>query len=236
MSVFVEFDLFVTRALNGFSRDSFLFDRIVYEVSRTDLLKGGVLLALLWWCWTRRNGQLISQDLLAIRTVAGALLAILVGRALQNFLPMRLRPGHEPSLDFVLPHGVSMTGLDGWSSFPSDHAVLFFALSAAAWASSRVIGLVAFLWTAVVICLPRIYLGLHYASDILAGAAVGIAVMAFALRLPLPPSVYRWLSGLQATHPGILYALAFLGTYQMATLFANSRLLVEGLTLVLRHS
>ncbi|WP_207458730.1 phosphatase PAP2 family protein [Azospirillum sp. SYSU D00513] len=229
-------DLWVIEHLNAFSRVSFTFDKTVYVIAQTDLLKGGVLMAILWWCWTRRDGRLIGEDLYAVRTVVGALLAILVGRAMQNYLPMRLRPGHEPTLDFVLPHTVDMAGVDGWSSFPSDHAVLFFGLSFAIWKASRWLGLAAFLWTLLVICLPRVYLGFHYATDIIVGGLVGVAVVAFAMWVRLPGWLHRGLAWLQASQPGVVYALAFLGTYQMATVFANARRIVEGVSVVLLGS
>jgi undecaprenyl-diphosphatase len=225
-------DLWVIDKLNSLSQASFTFDKTVYVIAQTDLLKGGVLLAMLWWCWTRRGGKLIGYDLYAVRTIGGALLAILVGRAMQNYLPMRLRPGHEPTLDFILPHTMNMAGVDGWSSFPSDHAVLFFALSLAIWRSNRWLGIASFLWTFFVICLPRVYLGLHYPTDILVGGLVGVLVMIFALRVPLPAILCQWLPRLQASHPGVVYSLAFLGTYQMATLFANARRIVEGVSVV----
>lgn len=234
--MFTEFDQGILALLNGFSQQSLAFDRAVVEMSRNDLLKGGVLIGLLWWCWTRREGGLLGQDLHAPRTVIGALLGILVGRAMQNYLPMRLRPGHEPSLEFTLPHMMNMDALDGWSSFPSDHALLFFGLAAAVWAVSRPLGWVAFLWTALVICLPRMYLGLHYPTDVIVGGLVGIAVMALALKVPLPGILYRGLGTLQCRHPGVVYALAFLGTFQMATLFNSSRRLAQVAAMTLNGS
>jgi hypothetical protein len=58
---------------------------------------------------------------------------------------------------------------------PSDTAALAFALAAVAWSSSRRLGAAAVAWAAVVTCLPRLYIGYHYLSDLLVGvgAAVG---------------------------------------------------------------
>ena len=227
------FDLAIVHWLNAYSRASMTVDKTIYVIAQSDLLKGGVLLALLWWCWTRRNGALIGPDLYSVRTMAGALVAIAVGRALQNFLPMRLRPVHDPDLGFIVPHDVNAWAVDGWSSFPSDHAVLFFALATAVWWASRTLGVLAFLWTLVAICLPRVYLGLHYPTDILAGGVVGVFIMVVALAVPVPDRVGRWFGRLQDAQPGFVYAVGFLLTLQMATLFANARRLVEGVTTVL---
>jgi membrane-associated phospholipid phosphatase len=38
------------------------------------------------------------------------------------------------------------------------------------------VGALALLYTAIFICIPRAYLGYHYPTDLLAGAAIGIAI------------------------------------------------------------
>ncbi|WP_448191586.1 phosphatase PAP2 family protein [Azospirillum sp. sgz301742] len=229
----MSFDLAIIHFLNGFAYHSVTFDKAIYVVAQSHSLKGGVLLACLWWCWSRRTGTLIGADLYAVRTIGGALLAIIVGRLMQNELPLRLRPVHDPSVGFNVTTDVKIAALDGWSSFPSDHAVLFFALSTAVWWSSRRVGAAAYVWTLVVICLPRVYLGLHFPTDILAGAVVGVAVMAVVLRMPLPAALPIWLTRLQSAQPGLLYSAAFVVTLQMATLFEDSRRLLGGVAQVL---
>jgi undecaprenyl-diphosphatase len=59
-------------------------------------------------------------------------------------------------------------------SFPSDHAATAFAIAFAVLAFSRRGGL-AFLASATLIGLSRIALGMHYPSDVVAGALVGWA-------------------------------------------------------------
>jgi hypothetical protein len=59
-------------------------------------------------------------------------------------------------------------------SFPSDHAAAAFAIAFAVLAFSRPAGL-GFVAAATLIGLSRIALGLHYPSDVLAGAVVGWA-------------------------------------------------------------
>ena len=143
-------------------------------------------------------------------------------------LPGRLRPMHEPAVDFVVPYQVHPVGLDGWSSFPSDHAVLFFALSTALFLINRPIGVMAYIWTIVVICAPRLYLGYHYPSDIAGGAVIGVLLMIVAMRVQVPAVVSGILTRLQLRHPGWLFAAAFLITLQIATLFDSSRALLSG--------
>jgi undecaprenyl-diphosphatase len=54
---------------------------------------------------------------------------MLAARMLASALPFRLRPIHDETLFFLRPHGMGKTRIEEWSSFPSVHAVLFFALS-----------------------------------------------------------------------------------------------------------
>jgi membrane-associated phospholipid phosphatase len=48
---------------------------------------------------------------------------------------------------------------------------------------NRKIGAICFVWSIVVISAPRVYLGLHYPTDIVAGAFVEIVISSVALLL-----------------------------------------------------
>ena len=111
--------------------------------------------------------------------------------------------------------------MSSWSSFPSDQAALFFALATGIWLVNRRIGAFAFVWTAIAICMPRVYLGLHYASDIVGGAILGVAATLALQRLPdtLAEPILR----LEVRWPGPFYAAAFLFCFELAGLFWDSR-------------
>lgn len=226
-----ELDSVAFELLGAISRRSYEFDLFVSEVSRNELIKGGVLATLLWWCWGQQEQK--RDSLPVVRVILGVFLAVAAGRVLQTTLPHRLRPMHAELPELSLPYGVDTSGLVGWSSFPSDHAALFFAVAAGIWHLHRTAGIVAFAWTAVIICLPRVYMGLHYLTDILAGMVVGIAIMSVCLRVPLPDKVHRLAGTLQYRHGGLMYAVAFLVTFQIATLFHDARLFAGSLAEIL---
>src|SRR3546814_5559263 len=46
-------DYALLSALNRFVDAAPAFDTAVVDAARNHLLKGGVLVAMLWWCWTR---------------------------------------------------------------------------------------------------------------------------------------------------------------------------------------
>jgi undecaprenyl-diphosphatase len=70
-------------------------------------------------------------------------------------------------------------------SFPSDHAAAAFAIGFAVYAVSRTAG-AAFLAAAAAIAISRVALGLHYPSDVLAGAVIGWAAAQLVVRLGRP--------------------------------------------------
>ena len=108
---------------------------------------------------------------------------------------------------------------EGNSSFPSDHAVLFFALATGILFASRRAGWFTMVYVSTIICLPRVFIGEHYATDILAGAAIGISMAYVAncgsIRSPLANCALQWLD----EKPGQFYCFSFFLTYVMATLF-----------------
>jgi undecaprenyl-diphosphatase len=70
-------------------------------------------------------------------------------------------------------------------SFPSDHAAAAFAIAFAVLAFSRRAGAL-FLVVATAIGLSRIALGMHYPSDVLAGALVGFGAATLVTTLGSP--------------------------------------------------
>jgi undecaprenyl-diphosphatase len=62
-------------------------------------------------------------------------------------------------------------------SFPSDHATGAFALAFGVWLYDRTIGTI-LLGLAAILSFARVYVGTHYPGDVVAGALIGVAVVA----------------------------------------------------------
>jgi len=210
--------------VNSFARKSIAFDSVMLGFNKLHLLKGAVVTALLAYFWLVPVGRLVSPRMVFARSAIGLAAAIALGRGLQLLLPFSARPRHNPELEFtVLADQQSPEALAGWSSFPSDHAVLYFAVATAVFMVSRRAGTFAYLWTVFIICLPRIYVGSHYLSDLVAGALIGIIVMWATFRVPLPAALPAFLGRWEDRHPLSLFTLAFLFAHQIATSFDETR-------------
>ena len=85
-----------------------------------------------------------------------------------SFIYFRPRPFAAYEVNQLVNHVAS-------SSFPSDHAAVSFAFATAVFLYNRKVGVFAYA-VAFLISISSIFAGLHYPSDILAGASIGILV------------------------------------------------------------
>jgi undecaprenyl-diphosphatase len=119
--------------------------------------------------------------------------------------------------------------LAGWSAFPSDHATLYFCLAAGLWFCSSRMGWFAGIYVALVICLPRVYLGLHWPTDILGGALLGVGMAQLARWPALRDAVGGLAARWHKRQPGSFLAALFLWSYLVATNFDEPRFVAAGL-------
>lgn len=221
------FDSEITKFVNEFSQHSLIFDKMVFFLSINHLLKGGVLVIILWWAFFVKHEDQSNNRKHILITIISCVFAIAVARVLELTLPFRFRPIHQEGMSFLIPCGAGLDTLEGWSSFPSDHAVLFFTLSVGILFISNKIGLFSIIYTTLFICFPRIYLGLHYPTDIIAGAFIGVIIAAISNIYFLK---HKWLQSIENwshSKPNYFYPLFFLFTYQLADTFDDSRTILS---------
>lgn len=219
-------DIHLILLVNSFVGQVEIIDLAVINISEINSLKGGVVAPFLLYAWLVPDWRLSSTRAVFERSVIGILAAVSFARLFQRQLPYSLRPLQDPAIDFTLPAGIHPETLAGWSSFPSDHAVLFFAVATAVFFVNRQAGVFTFIWTTIVICLPRLYLGFHYLSDILGGAAIGILIMWAAFRVPLPTIIPELVRRWEDRHAASLFLIAFLFILQVSQLFGDARIIV----------
>jgi undecaprenyl-diphosphatase len=226
------FDRSAVLWINSFAQHSTTFDRLVVFHTQSTLLEGALAMAVFWWAWFRPRERATEERTKLVATLAGAFLSFIVGRLLALTLPFRARPIHNPELHLILPFGANVDTFRGWSAFPSDHAMLFVALAVGISYVSRLAGVLLLIHAAIVVCLPRIFLGPHYPTDILAGALIGaltvVVLMTPNIRATIARPVLAWLD----RSPSTFYAALFLMTLEMSSMLgarASWRELLKGL-------
>ena len=217
------FDSAVSIFVNGFAHRWWGVDRLATFLAGNELVKGVPVLATFFFAWFQLSGTANSQELtqkrrILLHTLLVCIPAVLLTRALAWALPFRARPNQNPELHLRIAHTFDTQMLIGWSSFPSDHAVLLFALATGMFLVHRKVGL--FLYVhAIVVLLPRLFLGIHYPSDLLVGALLGVGfgytAAWYALRVAMTrPAMY-----LMKLSSGFFYACFFFLTQETAQMY-----------------
>ena len=108
--------------------------------------------------------------------------------------------------------------------------MLWMSVAAGIFIVWRRVGVLALLYTAIFICVPRAYLGFHYPTDLLAGAAIGIAITYVmtrdSVRTRYATQLLRWIE----RYPGPSSMLAFVLCLELITQFDELRKLVSSIS------
>src|SRR5689334_23213387 len=148
-------DRTIVTTINGLAGRWPALDRVALVLAGNHLVKGGAVMALVWWAWFCRGGrrQAIDRRKTVIATLAAAAVALAFSFVVQMLMPFRPRPIHDAALALRVPIGLPSDVMANWSSFPSDHATLFFALAAWLFFVSRRLGTAAAAYVTLVIAL-----------------------------------------------------------------------------------
>jgi len=104
--------------------------------------------------------------LMVLQAIISAVLARFVIVNFIRCLWQRARPFVENNVNLLIDYSQK-------PSFPSGHAAFFFALSTIVYLYNKKFGILFFIGS-FLICLVRVFIGIHWPSDILTGAVVGI--------------------------------------------------------------
>lgn len=179
--------------INGLAEDSpaWLAKSIAF-VGEYGLLLALVLLAL--WCWWgQRKRETLDDAASSVAAVVWAPLAagiaVLVNVPIRGFVERR-RPFKDHDGLELLVHGKTDF------SFVSDHATLAMALGVGLFVANRKFGLIG-IALALSEGFCRVFMGVHYPTDVIGGFALGTAVVlllsppAMALLTPVVKAVGR---------------------------------------------
>lgn len=168
------FDAAATLAINGMAGVSVPLDQLMVWVSSLGVPILVALVALQWW---RQDDRIIVRHVL----VASGL-SFLLGLGLNQLILLfvhRVRPYDAGVSHLLIPPSAD------WS-LPSDHATATMAIAAAFLLHRMPRVGSAFLAASLLMMFSRVYVGIHYAGDVLAGALTGIAAAYIVCKLYRP--------------------------------------------------
>lgn len=223
------FDSAIIHFMNQFAFRSEIFDRAVLAVSQFSILSGLPLITLLWWIWFRGGPTQQRDREIVIATLVSAFCVLVLGRFLAHWLPFRLRPIVNPELALRFPMSEEDLLIRTWSAFPSDHAMLWAAVTTGVMLAAFWLGLLALVYAVLIVSMARVYLGLHYPTDILVGAAMGIAFSLLLNQTYWRQRIAAPVLQFSQRHQGLFHVGMFLLSFQLATHFDELRALSASL-------
>lgn len=179
----------IVHALNGFLyHHDAVEDPLLFYVNISEALFVATLAVIFL---IARGARYAAWRRASVAAVLSAGLALAIGKAISELVD-RARPfvTHPDAVHLFSGHAAD-------PGFPSDHATASFAVATAIFLRHRRWGIVA-LVAATVLSIGRVALGVHYPSDVIAGAALGAAAALALWAAPLRKRIDAlsdWLGG-----------------------------------------
>lgn len=153
-------DLFLFQKINSLAHTSKILDWIGIFLADYALYTAGIILLVLLF-WKKNRLMVVSVAISVI------LSRLIITEIIRYFY-------HYPRPYVVLEAAKKLIAENqDYASFPSGHAAIFFAIAMAIYFFNKKLGIVFFVG-AILIGIARIFVGIHWPSDILGGAIIGI--------------------------------------------------------------
>jgi undecaprenyl-diphosphatase len=160
---FFNIDFSLAHALNNYVASSSILTPIA--IFGSSYIQYFVLLALLFMAFRSRDWV----SIVVLSLVAAFAARVGVKELIVQFIE-RARPFYySDDINLLIPEPLN----EAFQSFPSGHTIFFFALATVVYLKDKKWGAV-FYGAAIIIGVSRVAVGVHYPSDILAGAVLGI--------------------------------------------------------------
>ncbi|MDO8486382.1 MAG: phosphatase PAP2 family protein [Candidatus Staskawiczbacteria bacterium] len=156
-------DLYIFNSINSLAFKWYWLDFTGFVIARYSEYILIVVLILFLAVNFERYWRMILEVIIA------AILTRFVFVKIINELWFKSRPFVSNNVNLLVDYNAKE------ASFPSGHASFYFALSTIVYSYNKKIGIIFYI-VSLMIVLDRIFVGIHWPSDILAGAVVGVLV------------------------------------------------------------
>ncbi len=152
----------LTHLINDLSGQSVVVDQVFIVITKYGVPLMVLAVIIQWW------GKRPREESRQMTIIAGLtfLIGLLIAQVILLFIH-RIRP-----YDAGVSHLIIDKTID-WS-FPSDHAIASLSIAFAYLLNGFRRYALAFFCAAALVCFSRIFVGMHYVSDILGGAGVAL--------------------------------------------------------------
>jgi undecaprenyl-diphosphatase len=234
------FDLRILSFINQFAHHSKLFDHCVVAFEGNNLLVYVPIMMIWSWKWFSNDSMEVRNRKLFVSTIIGCIfiaISFFVIRDMRFLTEFRPRPMLNPQINFQIPYGMEPKRGDyilSTSSFPSGHAALLFGLTFNLIYVSRRLGASCLVFS-LIVTLGRIFLGIHYPTDIIVGAFLGAGIVYIAngrfISNLLTRPIIKWSNH----HPSSFYAAFFFITFNVADSLSNIAMILKQFLQLFRH-
>lgn len=220
------FNLIIIFWLNQYSQLSPKFNYIISYIEHAYAFKGLAIMSMLWYLWFKSSDTSLKTKSTIIGAIISCIIALLITSAINYVVPFQFTPIANKAINFQPPIGSTIDSSNtghGWiNSFPSHHATMFYALAMGIFLASKRLGYFAFFYITLFIIFPRIYLGLHYPTDVIAGAAVGMLTTVLFNQKYILVIYERPIISLLEKYPAGFQTLLFIITFEIAVMFNDA--------------
>ena len=158
------FDFNLLHALNSWTNHNKILDWI-FIFTANYLVYIFAAMAILYWFIYPAQTKLLARKAVTLAFVSFVTARLILTELIRRLLP-RLRP--------TIPHPIlDLSQKQTESSFPSGHATAMFSIAMAIYFYNKKLGWWLFAM-AILTAIARVVIGVHYPSDVVAGAIVGI--------------------------------------------------------------
>lgn len=144
------------------------------------LVSGWVFAAATYYFWSLRDERTAWRRARIIEAAVACVAAVLLTLAFRPFIGAP-SPTFVPEFQQLFPPYLWDFG--SGNSLPSHSTLVYFVVAAGLWPIHRKCSAILCGWVLVSVSLPRIYIGGHYPTDVLASVVIGAAVLWAAWRV-----------------------------------------------------